>query len=985
MKKIIIFPLIVLLFFLNTKAQLSYGGKPFSFKYNLKSAVPVEHIPGVNIKKLLAEDSITDQYKDIPWRFGYAISVNYSLKNSGIWEDLKAKKGKIWRLTIQAKGAKSINLNFSKFNIPHNAKLFIYNMDKTVVLGAFTEKNHNPDGKFATSIIPGDQITLEYFEPYNARFNGEIVISDVVYGYRTIRNYLNKNFGDAGTCNIDVNCPNGALWQNEKRAVVMILTSNNTRICSGALVNNVREDGTPYILTANHCSPATNSIFMFNYESPQCTPVQDGPTNFTIQGATIRANDSPSDFFLLELNSLPPDSFNVFYAGWDARDIPALSATCIHHPQGDVKKISHELDTLVSSGFFGAGNDHWMVTDWDTGTTEPGSSGSPLFNQDHRIVGQLHGGNAACGNNLEDYFGKFSYSWDSDPTPSKQLKYWLDPDNTGTMYIDGYDPQVINFALDAQLLSITGINSIQCSDSIYPIITIKNKGTDTIFTLNIYYGLDTASLNLYSFNDTLITNATAQINLPPLNINQQVYTFLAFCNSPNGNQDQNTSNDSMQITFTGNPNPSYAVLILNTDDWGSETTWQITDTLNNVLYTGGPYSDVQGGSTIIDTFCLSKVSCYTFTIFDSYGDGMNGSQWGGVDGSYYILNEFGDTVISIKNVNFGNREDNPFCTIKCTLNANINTTPTMCDSATGTASVVIISGNAPFSYLWSTTDTTDSISGLSYGYYSVTITDSLFYCSINKTFFIDNIDSININYSKNDITCNGYNDGNITANATGGLPPYDYLWINTGDSTSFIDSLSPGNYILMVTDSSGCKELDTITIVEPLPISLTSSVTNASTVTSNDGAIDLTVSGGTPPYTYYWWTSFGFTDSIQDLDSISTGNYSVLVTDSNGCVDSLIDIYVGFGTSVQSLNSNNEFIKIYPNPADNFFVIDLNNYYYTKNIYLEVYSPLGQLVFKKNIITPKTIINTSKIKKGFYFIYLESQNNNYIDKIFIIH
>ena len=100
-------------------------------------------------------------------------------------------------------------------------------------------------------------------------------------------------------------------------------------------------------------------------------------------------------------------------------------------------KISLDYDRVQSTGYYTVdGEHHWAVLKWDVGTTEDGSSGSPLFNQQHRVVGQLHGGDASCFNDTVDYYGKFSYSWDNESDSSRQLQYWLDHNNSGVAVLD---------------------------------------------------------------------------------------------------------------------------------------------------------------------------------------------------------------------------------------------------------------------------------------------------------------------------------------------------------------------------------------------------------------------------------------------------------------------------------------------------------------------------------------------------------------------
>lgn len=428
----------------SVSAQISAGGEPLGFQKAIPVAIPTVSVAQPDFQKLAVEDDV-EKYEAIPERFGYPNDVYYTLENSGVWQNLP-NGDRVWRLRIEAPGAFSINLLYSRFYMPQGGRFFIYSEENSMILGAFTSRNNKPWTEFATAPIKGSTCILEYFEPAEVAGQGTIDVSRIVYGYKdiffkTIKD-AEKDLGESGSCNNNVICPEGDPWRDQIRSVAMILTSGGFRYCSGSMVNNVREDGTPYFLTANHClGNETTSIFMFNYDSPSCTPNNDGPTFQTISGSTLLANYSTSDFGLLLLSAAPPEDYNVYYSGWSNINVASTQSTAIHHPSGDVKKISFDYDPVTSANYLStSGTTHWRIGSWDDGTTEGGSSGSPLYDQNKRVVGQLHGGYASCSSLTSDWYGKFSMSWTGGGSSTNRLRDWLDPDNTGATTLDGFDP-----------------------------------------------------------------------------------------------------------------------------------------------------------------------------------------------------------------------------------------------------------------------------------------------------------------------------------------------------------------------------------------------------------------------------------------------------------------------------------------------------------------------------------------------------------------
>ena len=441
---------------LTVSAQLSKGGIPPSSRYGIqKEYRSIVHFGAPDLTLVSKEDSSIEQ----PYRYGIFLPVDFSPSTSGIWESL-GDHGRIWRLTVHYDKALALSACFSRFYIPPGGELFLYDRDKTKIIGAFNEQNNSAAGIFSTELIPGDEITLEYFEPFDTRGEVQLLINEIQYAYRGVEFLQPGNSQVSGSCEVNVNCPEGEAWQYQKKGIVRISVKKggSSFWCSGTVLNNVRKDHTPYVLTADHCGIAATPdqllqwVFYFNYEALQCLGLLVPTEPKTLTGAIKVAESGSSafhgsDFYMVVLTQPIPDSYDVFYNGWDVRNIPSQSGVGIHHPQGDVKKISTYTRTLETA-YYGINPDpsfwrvYWAPTQSNYGVTEPGSSGSPLFDANGRVIGALTGGESACdtaSRKLPDYYGKIFWSWDKNGSDSAmRLNYWLDPDSTGVKFIDGH-------------------------------------------------------------------------------------------------------------------------------------------------------------------------------------------------------------------------------------------------------------------------------------------------------------------------------------------------------------------------------------------------------------------------------------------------------------------------------------------------------------------------------------------------------------------
>ncbi len=444
-------------------AQVNAGGEPISSLTQLSSNFQTALLSSVNTKKAMEEDAAVSKYPGMPFRYGLVIPVNYDLNNSGSWESLP-DGSRVWRLGIKTPDAKSLNLFFDNFYVPKGAFMFVYDLNKRRVLGSFTEINNSVDGKFATAVTPGNCCVVEYYEPVYDKNKARLNLTKVIYAYKDI---TGDNPLVELPCEINVNCPAGAPWVNQKRAVARMtyIDGGDGYLCTGSLVNNTLNNQIPYFLTAQHCESDNWSSLVadFNFESPTCNGVVSGSFQ-SVSGAVSMAENYDTDFRLLQLNNSVPASANAFFNGWDNSGIQPQNETGIHHPDGVVKKISHDTNQASNSNGFGGRlpNGFWQVV-WEDGLTEGGSSGSPLYDQNKRAIGQLLGGppvQCVPQSNI-DIYGKFSESWAHGGSPTNQLKNWLDPNNSGVKTLDGIDALTgvapfSNFTSDIQSLPIGG-------------------------------------------------------------------------------------------------------------------------------------------------------------------------------------------------------------------------------------------------------------------------------------------------------------------------------------------------------------------------------------------------------------------------------------------------------------------------------------------------------------------------------------------------
>ncbi|MEO5642494.1 MAG: T9SS type A sorting domain-containing protein, partial [Bacteroidia bacterium] len=280
----------------------------------------------------------------------------------------------------------------------------------------------------------------------------------------------------------------------------------------------------------------------------------------------------------------------------------------------------------------------------------------------------------------------------------------------------------------------------------------------------------------------------------------------------------------------------------------------------------------------------------------------------------------------------------------------------------GTASLTVNGGVSPYSYSWSNSATTQNISALTVGTYTVLITDNNG-CTQTSSVTITAPSAVTAAASSTNVNCNGGGNGTASLTVNGGVSPYSYSWSNSA-TTQNISALTAGTYTVLITDNNGCTQTETVIITSPSAITSTSISTDASCGVCADGTVDLTVNGGNPSYTYSWSNSA----ATEDLNGLLPGTYYVTITDASGCqhTDSVL---VNFFTGIANATTV-PAISLYPNPSDgqNIHVALPVQYGASNDVSFSLYDISGKEVYHENQISINGEFNFSPaLANGSYF------------------
>ena len=376
----------------------------------------------------------------------------------------------------------------------------------------------------------------------------------------------------------------------------------------------------------------------------------------------------------------------------------------------------------------------------------------------------------------------------------------------------------------------------------------------------------------------------------------------------------------------------------------------------------------------------TDASCYEDCDGAATAAGVGGSapynySWSGGQTSASIASQCaGSYDVSVTDAN-GCSSSTVSATIGEPTAITVTSTPVDASCGNNNGSVTISASGGTSGYTYSlnggTAQAGNSFTGLAVGSYSVEVEDANG-CTETTSFNISNPNAPTAAVSGTNVACNAGCDGSASATVTGGTAPYTYSWTSGGNAASET-GLCAGSYTVTVTDANNCVVNENISITEPTVLSL--SETHVDETTGNDGSIDLSVSGGTAPYTYSW--TGGVT--TEDLNGLAAGTYDVTVTDANGCTETLsVTILSSVGIEEQEDNS----LVVYPNPSDGNFLIYIGPKF-ESNVMVNIYTMEGRLVYSQQHQNNAAFAIAERLSPAVYVLEVTDSNVRELKRVIV--
>ena len=531
-------------------------------------------------EKLLAEDEA---------RGGVRFTAPVALDITATPESFTERGGEYyWEQELKVLNAPGVAVFLDQVAMPAGAVIGVKSKDRVVT---FQLEDISAEQRLFSGMLGGEEVTVFYQGPRPEQAPFRIWRVDYVFRPEVWREGATKDFGDSNACQVNAGCGSGDGWEDEQSgtARIHVIVAEGIGWCSGNLLNNTAQDGRPFLLTGFHCMDGFTPLYDlwrvdFDYAGVGCDNPDVEPTPITYTGVARRAGRRETDFLLLEILDVDFAAEDHYFAGWE-RDTtgPVGDVLHFHHPRGDIRKIgrSNRLGARVVGTPIQWNNDvttparHHYRVNYAVGSFQTGSSGSAFFDPNHRVVGQLNGGNASCEDGTEAFVGRFDLSFSGagvGPTGSiaaGRLREWLDPLGLDPLNMDGawlrtrrYLGGVVRLA--GQPVAGVAVNLRWSVDSTTTVVT-DNDGrfyterpalTESL-TVSADYGEDLPLAEAVDVGD-LITLRRHIVGLQTLDIPQQVASDV---------------NGSGSLTVTDITQATR--VILGVGNWGIRPNWLV--------------------------------------------------------------------------------------------------------------------------------------------------------------------------------------------------------------------------------------------------------------------------------------------------------------------------------------------------------------------------------------------------------------------------
>lgn len=528
--------------------------------------------------------------------------------------------------------------------------------------------------------------------------------------------------------------------------------------------------------------------------------------------------------------------------------------------------------------------------------------------------------------------------------------------------------------IEAYLFKRNGATQITVADATFTQSATVGSYTEFEVTLTYYTNdiPDTGRIALFASDplnpvdgSTLIVDDIRFVDCSV--VSASATNTSATCNNADGSATATLSNGTSPYTYAWNNTGNTATLssvaagnytVTVTDHDGCSATASTTVSSTNTPISVTPSSTVSscvandGTATITPT---SGTSPYTYL-------------WNNTETTQTISNVGPGTYnVTVTDANGCSTTAQASVTTATGPSATANTTNPLCAfDATGDIDVTVTGGTAPITYTWSNAESTEDITALSAGSYSVTITDANS-CSFVLTQLITQPTALGVTLSTTPATNDVLNDGVAAVSGSGGTTPYSYSW-STGGTTDSLTALGSGNYCVTLTDANGCSAAACDSFAAPSCSALNISIltTNASTSTATDGSAQATVTGANFGVSSYLWSNNNTTATASQL---APGNYCVTVVDgaqctASGCQD------VSFGTGINNLSAN-AVVNVYPNPVNDVLTVQVLN---ANSNQLSIYNVSGKLVLSQKLTGPTNYIDMKMFSNGLYVYQITDTN-----------